>query len=116
MWYSSTQVGISEIDMDHQNIDAMLQLCFSGHVPEAVLENVITGLFRHFEHEEAVIKEMGFEFPSAHHEEHAALSKYIRAMQADWQSGKISGKELAEALRLKLFLHVSEFDLKLKDL
>ncbi len=116
MWYSATQIGISEIDMDHQNIDALLELCFTGHVPEAALKNAIAGLIRHFKHEEKVIIELGHSFPEDHREEHAQLARYITALQNDWLAEKISSKELAETLRIKLLLHVTEYDLKLKDL
>ena len=116
MWYSTTQVGIYEIDMDHQNIDTMLEMCLSGHFPEDVLENTIIGMVRHFRHEEDVITAMGHEFPADHHHEHEQLAKDFLALQKDWQAGKITGKELAEALRVKLLVHVTEYDLKLKNL
>ncbi len=116
MWYCATQIGISEIDMDHQNIDAMLELCFTGHVPEVALKNVIVGLIRHFKHEEEVIVALGREFPADHQAEHMVLTQYFEELQNDWQEGKMTGKELAETLRIKLLLHVTEYDLKLKDL
>ena len=116
MWYSATQIGIPEIDMDHQNIDAMLRLCFSGQVSEAALTSVIVGLLRHFEHEEAVIRDLGHDFPAEHHAEHQKFAETVRALEADWQAGKITGRDLAETLRLKLMSHVMAFDVKLTSL
>ena len=116
MWYGATQIGIYEIDMDHQNIDTMLEMCLTGHVPETVLKNTIVGLIRHLKHEEEVIAEMGYDFPADHRIEHDQLAEHCLALQDDWEAEKITGKELAEALRVKLLLHVTEFDLKLKNL
>ncbi len=113
MWYSSTNVGILEIDMDHNNIDTMLQLYFSGRVPEAFLENIIDGLLRHFVHEERVIIELGREFPSVHKAEHERLSEILEKKVAEWKAKKLDGKVLAEEVRNLLLIHVVDFDVKL---
>ncbi|MBN1956883.1 MAG: hypothetical protein JXQ81_10815 [Desulfuromonadales bacterium] len=113
MWYSATKVGIMEIDMDHSNVDTMLQLYFAGRTPETYLENIIDGLIRHFPHEENVISRLGREFPSEHKVEHQRLSGFLRDMIAAWQAGTKDGKELAEEVRDLLLIHVVEFDVKL---
>ena len=114
MWYSATRVGILEIDMDHGNIDTMLQLYFAGKVPEAFLENIFTGLVRHFEHEERIIAELGRTFPADHSAEHKRLQALLAVLLDDWRAAKLTGKELAERLRAMLLFHVTEFDVKLR--
>lgn len=86
MWYSATKVGIMEIDMDHSNVDTMLQLYFSGQPPKAYLENIIDGLIRHFAHEEKVIVRLGQDFPVEHIAEHQRLTEVLKKMVAQWKS------------------------------
>ena len=113
MWYSSIKVGITEIDMDHSNIDTMFQLYFAGRIPKAYLKQIISSLIRHFDHEEEIITGLGREFPAVHKLEHTNLTKRLRAMLADWKTDKLDGKEFAEKVRALLLLHVAEFDIHL---
>lgn len=113
MWYSKIKVGILEIDMDHNNIDTMLQLYFAGTVTEAYLENVIDALIAHFDHEEQVIVQLGRAFPPEHKAEHERLVRLLETLIDEWKAKKIDGQELAENVRNVLMLHVAEFDIKL---
>ncbi len=113
MWYSSVKVGITEIDMEHSNIDTMLQLYFSGRIPEAYLEQIIGSLIKHFRHEEEIIAALGHDFPIDHQREHLRLTRQLESMIADWKAGLLAGKKLAEDVRASLLLHVTEFDIAL---
>ena len=113
MWYSRIKVGILEIDMDHCNIDTMLQLYFAGTVTEAYLENVIDALIAHFGHEEDVIVQMGLTFPEEHRVEHQRLIRFLESLIDQWKAGKADGKSLADDVRTLLLHHVSEYDVKL---
>lgn len=115
MWYSATKVGIMEIDMDHGNVDTMLELYTKDQAPQNYLENIVDGLIRHYGHEEEVIVRLGYEFPQNHREEHARLAKHLRSRIEDWKKGGIDGKDLAEEIRVILLLHVTEFDVRLAD-
>lgn len=113
MWYSTTKVGITEIDMDHSNIDTMLQLYFSDRIPKTYLEQIIRSLVRHFDHEEEVIAGLGREFPADHKLEHARLSQLLEEMLVAWKENKLDGNDSAEEVRSLLLLHVVEFDIQL---
>ena len=113
MWYSATKVGIIEIDMDHSNVDTMLQLYFSDKIPKTYLEQIIASLIRHFDHEEKIIASLGQEFPTSHKLEHAHLTELLETKLTDWKAKKIDGKDLAEEIRSLLLLHVAEFDVHL---
>ena len=113
MWYGSIKVGITEIDMDHSNIDIMLQLYFADRIPKSYLKQIIASLIKHFDHEEEVIAGLGHEFPVEHKQEHARLTKQLEKMVADWEADKLDGKEFAEAVRALLLLHAVEFDVPL---
>jgi len=113
MWYSSVKVGIAEIDMDHSNIDSMLQLYFADRIPENYLGQILSSLIRHFTFEEEVVAELGREFPPEHRQEHQRLVALLEEMTIDWQAGKIDGKMAAEEVRSLLLLHVTEFDVEL---
>ena len=115
MWYSSIKVGIVEIDMDHYNIDTMLQLYSSDRIPESYLPQIIRALIKHFDTEEGIIDRMGREFPQDHKAEHANLAKALAAKLANYQAGDFDGKDLVEEVRQSLLLHVAEFDVLLGD-
>lgn len=116
MWYSATKVGILEIDMDHSNIDTMLQLYFHQQAPSGFLENIVDGLIRHFVHEEDIIDRLGHPFPEGHKIEHQRLTGILQERIADWKAGSVEGTALAEEIRSLLLLHVAEYDVKLADL
>ncbi len=113
MWYSATKVGITEIDMDHSNVDTMLQLYFSGRIPEAYLEQIIRNLIKHFDREEEVVAGLGREFPADHKREHARLTQLLEKRLVDWKADQLEGNELAEQVRSLLLLHVVDFDVAL---
>ncbi|OQY17079.1 MAG: hypothetical protein B6I36_09465 [Desulfobacteraceae bacterium 4572_35.1] len=115
MWYSSVKVGIVEIDMDHYNIDTMLQLYSSDRVPESYLPQIISALIKHFDTEEGIIDRMGHEFPQEHKDEHANLTKVLEAKLTNWQAGDLDGKDFVEEVRQLLLLHVAEYDVLLGD-
>jgi hemerythrin len=114
MWYGSTKVGILDIDTDHGNIDMMLQLYYSGDVDDNYLEDIVFGLYRHFDHEINVIESLGGIFPQSHKEEHQRLKDHLSLSLDDVKSGKIAGRVLAEEIRSLLLLHVVDFDLELR--
>ena len=113
MWYSSVKVGIAEIDMDHSNIDSMLQLYFADRIPQNYLGQILLSLIKHFTFEEEVVAGLGHEFPPEHSQEHQRLTALLQKMIVDWQAGKIDGKMAAEEVRSLLLLHVTEFDVDL---
>ncbi len=113
MWYSSIKVGIVEIDMDHYNIDTMLQLYSSDRVPEFYLPQIINGLIKHFDTEEKIIAGMGREFPAEHKIEHSRLIQLLNDKLAIWKDGDLVGKDFVEQVREILLLHVTEYDVLL---
>ena len=115
MWYSSIKVGIVEIDMDHYNIDTMLQLYSSDRIPESYLPQIINALIKHFDTEEGIIDRMGHKFPPDHKIEHANLTKTLEAKLVNWRAGDFNGKEFVEDVRQILLLHVAEYDVLLGD-
>lgn len=115
MWYSATKIGIMEIDMDHSNVDTMLQLYLDGQTPREYLGDIVDGLIRHYSHEEEVIGDMGYQFPQAHLDEHVRLTNLLKKRVDDWKNDRIEEKDLAEEVRAILLLHVAEFDVKLTD-
>lgn len=113
MWYSSVKVGIAEIDMDHSNIDSMLQLYFADRIPKQYLGQILLSLIKHFSFEEEVIARLGHDFPADHREEHQRLTQLLETMMADWQAGILDGQTAAEDVRSLLLQHVTEYDIKL---
>ena len=110
MWYSSIKVGIIDIDMEHSNIDTMLQLYFADRIPESYLKQIIVSLINHFDHEEEIITDLGHTFPETHKQEHAHLKEILEEKLLDWEADKLDGKEFADELRVLLLRHVIEFD------
>jgi len=113
MWYSSVKVGIAEIDMDHSNIDSMLQLYFADRIPRNYLGQILSSLIKHFTFEEEVVARLGHEFPPEHKQEHHRLIDLLEDMIIRWQTGEIDGKTVAEEVRSLLVLHVTEYDVEL---
>lgn len=115
MWYSSVKVGIVEIDMDHYNIDTMLQLYSTDRIPKSYLPQIINALIKHFDTEEGIIDRMGHEFPQDHKIEHDNLAKGLKAKLVNYQAGDFDGKDFVEEVREILLLHVAKFDVLLGD-
>ena len=113
MWYSSVKVGIAEIDMDHSNIDSMLQLYFADRIPQNYLGQILSSLIKHFSFEEEVVARLGHEFPLQHKREHQRLEALLEEMIAAWQAGEVDGRIVAEEVRSLLLVHVTEFDAEL---
>jgi hemerythrin len=70
-------------------------------------------LIRHFIHEEKIIDRLGLEFPEEHKTEHVRLTGLLEKRIADWKSGRLDGKDIAEEVRALLLIHVVEYDIKL---
>jgi len=113
MWYSSIKVGIAEIDMDHSNIDSMLQLYFADRIPKKYLGQILSSMIKHFSFEEDVVARLGHDFPADHHQEHQRLAQLLETMISDWQAGELDGQAVAEDVRALLLRHVTEYDIKL---
>ena len=116
MWYGSAKVGIPEIDLEHSNLDTMLQLYFSGAVPETYLENIVIGVERHFEHEAQLIEELGATFPPEHRVAHQGICEKLERRLREVSANLVDGGVVAEEIRALLLLHVVEYDIELKKL
>jgi hemerythrin-like metal-binding protein len=116
MWYSKFSTGILEVDNQHGNIDSVTILYENDtdSANEAKWLDMIFDTIRlHFEFEEILF---GTRMPAEHKAEHIALIDHIKIILGRRKQQEISKPDLVNTIRGLLVSHVTEFDLKFKEL
>lgn len=116
MWYSKFSTGILEVDNQHGNIDSVTILYEND--PDSADEEKWLGMIfdtirLHFEFEEILF---GSRMPVEHKTEHIVLIEHIKKIVGKRKQQKISKSDLINTIRGLLVSHVTEFDLKFKEL
>lgn len=96
IWNDSLQVGITEIDAQHERLITMineLYYAYMNGVEQDVLSKVITGVSDytayHFSTEERLMEEYGY----PHAEEHIAQHREFTRRSIDFLMAHVEGKE-----------------------
>lgn len=114
MWYSARKVGITQIDMEHENIDTLLRLALDNPEGDLLALKAIDGLSNHLLHEEYIIEEEeGRAFPPLHREAHKRFAKLLKELRLKVVKGELSGAEVALLMIDELEQHVLTYDLLL---
>ncbi len=115
-WTPKLSVGIAEVDTQHQRMIGIYNLIVSiGRTGERkkmaeLLEELGNETFAHFQYEEMLMSEAGYEQIRAHKEEHSRLLNELGEQVEDWRSRHISASELARFMYRWLIRHIVTTD------
>lgn len=115
-WNPKLSVGIAEVDTQHQRMIGIYNLIVSiGITGERkkmaeLLEELGNETFAHFQYEERLMLEAGYEHIREHKEEHARLLNELGEQVEDWRSGRIPASELARFMYRWLIRHIVTTD------
>jgi hemerythrin-like metal-binding protein len=116
MWYSKFSTGMLEVDNQHGNIDSVTIL-YENDTNAANETKWLAMIFDtirlHFEFEEILF---GKRMPAEHKAEHIALIEHIKTILGKRKQQEIPKPEVINTIRGFLVSHVTEFDLKFKEL
>lgn len=87
------------------NLQVLLRMAANGENATVILEKMMQAIHVHFDRVEA----LGIDIPEENRREHKFLLTYFRSAEADWQRGKLSDVEYADALNARLYNHFSVY-------
>ena len=115
-WSADLEIGISVIDGQHRRIvDYINTLTDIAQQPNreitgAVIDDLIDYTYSHFEFEEALMEEAGYEPVAVHCRTHEAFREQINAFKKRFKAGEEITEDLAELLRTWLISHIVRED------
>lgn len=115
-WAQKLSVGIAEIDKQHQRMIGIYNLIVSVGITgerkkmAELLEELGNETFAHFQYEETLMLEAGYEQIREHKEEHSKLLNELGEQVDDWRSRRISASELARFMYRWLMRHIVTTD------
>lgn len=109
-WTPDLEVGVAQIDEDHRVMVAMLNRMLKAggrhETTRAMLEELGRYTLHHFEREECLMAECGYEFTDLHRREHRALYEEIRHQIDDLIARERRLPELAKFMQRWLLRHI----------
>ncbi|SEA55732.1 hypothetical protein SAMN05660420_02447 [Desulfuromusa kysingii] len=87
------------------NIQSLLELAQDGKNAAAILTRITDAIENHFER----VQSLPLEIPEESLADHQEILQQFKMFRADWEDGRISDAEYAEALNLRLFNHFSAY-------
>jgi len=110
-------IGVTAFDQEHQRLAALIgqvHATLRDKQDRALAQNLMGALIYetwvHFDHEERVMTELGFEGREAHAAEHAALIQQAKDMVQKVQRGEISSQAMPGFLLTWLIPHIQVMD------
>lgn len=116
-WSSDYEIGIGVIDGQHRRIiDYINDLDQASRtedqtVVKRVMEDVVDYTFSHFEFEEALMEEAGYDALSIHQKSHRAFQDKITDFKKRFEAGEDVAQALAELLNSWLIHHIMHDDI-----
>ena len=127
-WHDGLKVGIPQVDDDHRHLFGILSdlerlSAANGATDparvEAALRDLAAYAREHFEREEAIQAEVGFEGLEENHRQHVELTLTLEAFIAKYRTGGL-GDDATAATRIREFLviwveeHILKTDLRMR--
>lgn len=115
-WTPKLSVGIAEVDTQHQRMIGIYNLIVSIDITgerknmAELLEELGNETFAHFQYEERLMLEAGYEQIREHKEEHSKLLNELGEQVEDWRSRRISASDLARFMYRWLIRHIVTTD------
>jgi hemerythrin len=119
-WSSADHaIGVSVFDEEHQRLAALMSqvhATLEDKQDRALAQNLMGALIYetwvHFDHEERVMEEVGFQEREAHAAEHAALILQAKELLQKVQRGDLSAQAMPGFLMTWLIPHIQTMDRK----
>jgi len=117
IWTSDYELGIDVIDNQHKRIVEYINQLYdlehqqgSADTLEDVLYNLVDYTYSHFEFEEALMQEAGYEDADAHAVTHRTFTQQIETLRKRFEDGDDVATELANMLQRWLLKHILSED------
>jgi hemerythrin len=115
-WRDSYSIGHADIDAEHQQLFRLANAFFET-VDKASKMDCAMRLFRytreHFDHEEALMREIDYPAMSVHIDQHNALISGLNDVAASIAKDTLQSEQLKKFLTSWLVGHIVTFDTKL---
>ena len=105
-WYGIKKTGVTEIDMDHANIDNYLDYALQNQFNAELMKKLIAALIEHFEREENVCRKLSLNFTEEHKQEHLRLTELLKELIFK----ETEKEEILFFFKQTLRCHVENFD------
>ena len=111
-WNDRLEIGISVIDGQHRRIVDYINALYDLHghddsiVIKAVIRDLIDYTYSHFEFEEALMEEAGYESLAVHKKTHIAFRDRVDHLQKRFENGENIAADLTELLKTWLLGHI----------
>ena len=117
IWYSRLSTGIFEVDLQHSNIDQLIELLEKSGDKAKIKESMnilIQAIENHFKYEETRFGENPEKMDQRHLNEHRRILKeyYDMANKIHGPDDKGVKKDIVVMLKVVLMNHVKDFDCK----
>lgn len=115
-WSPTLEVGVDEMDQDHQMLFELLVRIQEADARDdhaearAVLEELGGYTEWHFAREEALMRIHRYEFAQEHHEEHQRLARQVHHMMEDLSTGQLLPHDIATFMQRWLIGHIAGAD------
>ncbi len=118
-WNEKMSVGVEVLDADHKKLIALLNDLHDGIIAGRgterlgrVLDGLVDYIGTHFAHEENYFTQTGYPDAEEHIQEHRALTKLVKDVQARYNQGKFEALSLNTMNFLKdwMIVHVQGTD------
>ena len=115
IWYSSLSTGIFEVDLQHSNIDQLIELLEKSEDKAKIKESMsilIKAIEKHFKYEETRFGEDPDKMDQRHLDEHRRILReyYGMANKVHGPDNKDLKKDIVVMLKVVLMNHVKDFD------
>jgi len=116
-WSKRLEIGIPQIDQDHQKLMELLNRCQEAVMNNrcgAVLNSILTELLEytetHFQREEAVMKACNYPGLTSHCQVHQFLIKQVKSRLTNFEQSKLEAHQLVAFLNSWLVDHIQGMD------
>ena len=117
IWYSRLSTGIFEVDLQHSNIDQLIELLEKSEDKAKIKESMnilIQAIENHFKYEETRFGDSPEKMDQRHLDEHCRILReyHVMADKVYGRDNKEIKKDIVVMLKVVLMNHVKDFDCK----
>ena len=120
-WKSAYELGFEQLDLQHKNLVALLNQLYDfiqkgSSIPKDNIQDILSSLVNytvyHFDTEEDLMEQNGYENFKAHKIQHESFKQSITNYITIYELNDFDPIEIAEFLKLWLLNHIAKEDMK----